>query len=417
MDSQTRRAYAHFRNARQMPANQALTHARNEVFLREETDGGRLRVRWVPDPDAEPYDDGSYPQDGFWGCVLEKRTGLEEWDHVESLWGIDVRPIDPYCRDVESELAGEARREYVKLSHGVNRQKPEDDNERWPDMETPTGRISCTSLDVGDYNGLGSLGEGNIRAITRDLGDANVYEEHGRYGYRRLWILDTYANREALNKLVDDYPVYDEEAMSQVEIEWEESAFQDWLADGIGRELETEYGAGFREVWDELPMGFRDIDAETETRTEVKYPDDVPDRMSIYRAAMEAENEYPTFDENSASVRVENIIDCVARLMLPTMTDDPGGIATLRAWWAYGSTDDVPASDAMNPEGWKHPSISEPEDWSNSLALRAFADEMIEHDPDNGLGQFIAEAFATAEKHHYTAQHVGWDRFGIGVSK
>src|SRR5215203_1640249 len=90
--------------------------------------------------------------------------------------------------------------------------------------------VSCDALTVGDYGGYGTVGEANIRSLEKEQEDTLI--RYGHYYSKQLWLADTPDNREIIRRLEDDYPLYDEEEHSRVEMEWEEEAWDNYgLAD------------------------------------------------------------------------------------------------------------------------------------------------------------------------------------------
>lgn len=110
------------------------------------------------------------------------------------------------------------------------------------------GYITCHALSVGDYGGAGSTGEGNIRALEETEG---AYVKHGPHGFRQLYLPDTEENREIVRALEEDYPVFDEEAVSEVEAEWEQEAWENWLENDLALGIEKA-GEHYIDLWDGL---------------------------------------------------------------------------------------------------------------------------------------------------------------------
>lgn len=181
--------------------------------------------------------------------------------------------------------------------------------------------ISCDVLCVGDYGGAGDIGEANIRALERDKekGGEETYEEHGSHGYRQLWLLDTDDNRDIIVQLQENYPLYDEEEHSDVQIEWEWEAFDSY--------------------YDEELLSHLDDDSEGYLWRE--YADDClskENRFRIYRRAMDDTNTYPTPEYNGVHVRIDRIQGTYAVLI---RRDCSGRIKKLRGWedWNHSQTD------------------------------------------------------------------------------
>lgn len=105
--------------------------------------------------------------------------------------------------------------------------------------ETDDGQqISHDSLCVGYYGGSGSHGQANINWLEKHH-EADVAISHGAYYSKRAWLPDTEQFRELLESL-DDYPVFDEEMVSEVESQWERAAWESWLRSALVCDLPEE---------------------------------------------------------------------------------------------------------------------------------------------------------------------------------
>jgi len=109
--------------------------------------------------------------------------------------------------------------------------------------------ISCPYLVFGDYGGAGSVGLGNIRALSErfkesimeiNMGymrddypdndgiDADLVIEEGSYSSKKAWLRLTDESRDLIDEL-DGYPLIEDDFMSEVESEWEEEAWSDYV--------------------------------------------------------------------------------------------------------------------------------------------------------------------------------------------
>ncbi len=155
--------------------------------------------------------------------------------------------------------------------------------------EDGTAFVSCDHLCVGDYGGAGSVGEANIRSLQSDFPDSFV--RHGDYYSRRLWLPDNEEMREIIKGLEENYPLYDEEMHSEVEMEWQQEAWDLWLEDDLVRTLPEE----LRE-WVEL----------------ISEDDHHTMLWLAYQQAMEKTNTYPEAEYSGVYVDVDRIKDAFA---------------------------------------------------------------------------------------------------------
>lgn len=157
--------------------------------------------------------------------------------------------------------------------------------EFWTDEDTGIVYVSHSSLCVGDYGGAGSVGEANIRALADTEG---ACERFGAYYSKQLWLPDTPENREIIEAL-DDYPLVSDEAHAEVELEWEREAFDSCYRRDLEREL-------------------------PELVALILEPLNGDEWYELYRAAMEAENQYPTMEYSGAYLPIKRIADTFREL-------------------------------------------------------------------------------------------------------
>lgn len=172
-----------------------------------------------------------------------------------------------------------------------------------------------SALDFGDYGGFEAVGLANIRYIIGEHKDSvyqvsdqtlqhasenapyglgkealediqrdkpEVLDTYGSYSYRQVWIRADLAN-EYLEQL-DNYPCLDDGLVSQIEMEWEQEAWESWLKSDLLRTLPEELQDKAEELSDEV-------------------------LWAAYQQAMEEMNEYPVTENSSVSVRVETIAE------------------------------------------------------------------------------------------------------------
>tara|TARA_Y100000310_G_scaffold344999_1_gene461058 strand:- start:667 stop:1281 length:615 start_codon:yes stop_codon:yes gene_type:complete len=182
--------------------------------------------------------------------------------------------------------------------------------------------ISPHALVYGDYGGAGSVGVANVRAILEmeefqdsilrlgyrdwdnidkwsddfteqhivdefkeDYGPPKVVHLTGAYGSNTLWLLECEETEDIIASLAD-YPLIDEDLHSQVELEWEEEAWEHWtrseLYDGLPEELQEA-------IDDKIPSDGKLYEA--------------------YRLAMESTNTYPVSEQAGVYIDTKAIQD------------------------------------------------------------------------------------------------------------
>jgi hypothetical protein len=110
-----------------------------------------------------------------------------------------------------------------------------------------------------------------------------VLRAYALYGYNCLWLRSDIA-AEYIERL-DSYPCLDDEAVSEVDLEWESEAWESWLRADLLRGIETDI-----ELDDTL-------------------------LFDIYRQAMEEMDEYPTSENDGVHVDVDRIKSAFERLL------------------------------------------------------------------------------------------------------
>ncbi len=199
-----------------------------------------------------------------------------------------------------------------------------------------TKYLSTPSLTFGDYGGSGSVGLANIEELEKLAGEENTFHtwEHlhyddgtgtytplhddtdlhlqvndeppkvivmeGGYSSKTAYVLaDWEEGMETFNAL-SDYPCINDEAVSLVELRWEDEALESYLLDDLNRTLPE----GLKEVAD----GLNNTDP----------------LVAAYRAAMESTNTYPEPEYNGVHVDIDRIKDAyrahVAKWFRQTIT-------------------------------------------------------------------------------------------------
>ena len=181
--------------------------------------------------------------------------------------------------------------------------------------------LSPSCCTYGDYGGAGSVGVANVRAILNDEefqdsilrltyrvwdnvdkwndeftdwqtieefkvhGPPKVVHLTGGHGSNTLWLLECEETEDIIACLADS-PLLDEELHSQVEMEWEEEAWDNWIRGDL----------------------YRAMDEELQEAIDDKMPDDGK-LYEAYRLAMESTNTYPSSEYDGVHVKVEDIQD------------------------------------------------------------------------------------------------------------
>lgn len=141
------------------------------------------------------------------------------------------------------------------------------------------------------YSGGGSAGTANIRFLERAYQE-EVFVRYGGYYSIQAWLPDNAENREIFEAL-DDYPCFDDELVSEVEME--ASAWESWLQSDLVRTL---------------PEFLQDASKTV-------------DLWSAYRNAMDSTNTYPVAEYSGVSVDVDRIQDAFREEVLTLILDGP----------------------------------------------------------------------------------------------
>jgi hypothetical protein len=171
--------------------------------------------------------------------------------------------------------------------------------EFWTDEDTGIEYISCGALCVGDYGGAGSVGEANIRSLEAECDEAVI--RHGYYSFRQLWLPATPHWQEVVEKLEENYPLYDDESHSEVESEWEEEAWRDFGRKDLLRGLAKAMGDELEEI------------AEGDLSED--------DLWECYRGAMEETNNYPAYENSGTCLPIGRIQEAFNRLIVAKLEE------------------------------------------------------------------------------------------------
>lgn len=195
------------------------------------------------------------------------------------------------------------------------------------------------SCSYGDYGGSGSIGLANILSILDDndtrafglsFGDLstarqfpntygsdtiaaiastapNVLDISGSYNSRAVYVGNNHPSFEDLQSALADYPVLDDNLVSQIEMDWESDAFDSYAR----RDLLDGFRRATVETLDTDSPEYLAADARADQA------DDLSDEtlFGIYRQAMEGENEYPVVEYSSSHIPVDRIQSAFNRLL------------------------------------------------------------------------------------------------------
>lgn len=204
----------------------------------------------------------------------------------------------------------------------------------------PNGRtyISHDYLTVGDYGGASSGGVANIRMVleqfegrVEEWGFRDLYEESqgspsyyngsewehvlpeqlclhvtGAYGSETIYLLEGTEETDEILEALENYPYLNDDTVTEVEMEWEKEAWEQYLRSDLTATLpdehEAEYGGLSMREWVE--------DMQTDNS--------IPWRA--YQEAMGECNEYPVPECSGVYVNVDRIAkafeQCLRRIRL-----------------------------------------------------------------------------------------------------
>lgn len=181
--------------------------------------------------------------------------------------------------------------------------------------------ITASCLSYGDYGGAGTVGVANVRAILemdefkdsilrlryRDWenidkwgdeftkqhtvdefivhGPPKVVHLTGSFGSNTLYLLECDETKDILSALAD-YPLVDEDLHSQIQLEWEDEAWDNWVRS---------------ELYDRLDDELQDA-IDNNKPTDAKL-------YEAYRLAMLVTNTYPVHEHASTYVDTARIKD------------------------------------------------------------------------------------------------------------
>lgn len=190
--------------------------------------------------------------------------------------------------------------------------------------------VSHDALTFGDYGGFGSAGLANIEIIAeahkestiqcgmQALHDATshlaryekelideitatkpeVIDVYGDYSYRQVWIRKDIDEQEKYTNRLENYPCLDEGKMTEIELDWEYKAWNDWLKSDLISSLPD----GIQYLVDDM---------------------DNNQLFSLYRQVMEECNEYPEVEYDGVYVDVDRISETFGKLVVEASKQKP----------------------------------------------------------------------------------------------
>jgi hypothetical protein len=185
------------------------------------------------------------------------------------------------------------------------------DRKHWPYDDDKTGKpfISCDVLAQGDYSSAGDVGEANIRALKKHLGEEGEgsylwHEELGHYGYHQLWLADTEDNRDIIKQLEEDYQVFDEEELSRVQDEWERKAWDDYGWADIKLDVHKDVLDD-----DDYAVWEQEVEDKVEALNNHKEGEGDSWLLECYYEAKGLANVYPTFEYDGACLHLDKMAE------------------------------------------------------------------------------------------------------------
>lgn len=199
--------------------------------------------------------------------------------------------------------------------------------------ETWVGPDACS---FGDYGGYGSIGRANIDEVLEQARDSvaqmsfsdfhsfieftekrrkptyrGCFEDlvetarklrnrpdaihvAGDYGSECVLIRQGWEWGKETTDALEDYPCIDDERVSEVETEWEQEAWKDWLRNDLSRHMG-------RDGYSELELFFDGLDDDG--------------AWTLYREAMEEANVYPEAEYNGVHVDVARVGPVLLKLV------------------------------------------------------------------------------------------------------
>ena len=194
--------------------------------------------------------------------------------------------------------------------------------------------ITDSALVAGDYCGTSSVGEANLRDILQiaeeeelevlslsystfhrmergysweddpSLEGVDLVELYGSYGSRSVYVRKSC---EILREVVDaleNYPLISDETCGEVEMEWENEAWECWVRSDLIATLDNDTQEKIERVEDSA-------------------------LFQAYRDAMEACNEYPVAEGSGVYVAVDRIAPTFAEYVAEILASSPHGAGQL----------------------------------------------------------------------------------------
>lgn len=165
------------------------------------------------------------------------------------------------------------------------------------DFLEPTTVLVPDYLSGSDYSG-GTAYRSNYNVFLEEFGDLpGVYDISGGHGTYAIGIRLDSLNDDMLDILhgLEDYPVIDEEAMSELETEQEDEAWENWTRSEFTRALTQK---------------FPDLEEEIEDLSNDQL-------FELFRESADKANEYWEHDAEGARINVKRIVETIDEEDIP----------------------------------------------------------------------------------------------------
>lgn len=151
---------------------------------------------------------------------------------------------------------------------------------------TEDGLVIVRDAGWGDYNNTGTYHRANFEALQEDYPEVFVVIGYSSHDGQSLALPLAASIPESLADILrglDDYPVYDEDRMSKIEMQIEDEAWDSWVQYDLTREIEKAYESVPGQEWET----FEPVWAEA-------------DQLQLFWDAREALGVYPEFETSTS---------------------------------------------------------------------------------------------------------------------
>lgn len=295
----------------------------------QEPEGARLKVK------SSPHDFGSYREvvcdfsnsAGSKYCYEIEGNTPAEWD-AEARTELAVAGFgEPVAPPIPENQTPQALKDLINSMPGgtvlaYQDEEPEgslhlghfDRHTKGP--YEPTDFFLPDLLEGSDYSG-GSYTLANKKVFLDNYGEIpgvhEVYGSHGTYGVaiKLATLADSTEIQETLAGLTD-YPVINDEAVSEVEMEAENEAWSNWAEGDFKKALTKRLGDELSEALDTVDPD-NALDLVPEDLAETAIADLNKDKLyDLFREAMDTSNTYWEHEEgNNATVDIDRVVKAV----------------------------------------------------------------------------------------------------------